>query len=446
MSIGASRIIRLVRHSCSLPTLFLNHEDKALIWYSLGGLRLLGSSSIFAWSKPIGWELPVLRRQSLKLREAAQCLPQMRFVNTSPVLCKQKDYYAVLGVSRSSKQGDIKKAYYTLAKKYHPDVNSDGKERAQVKFQEVQEAYEVLGDDAKRREYDQHNGAFRNPFQQDFRSKSSSPKQNSRQRKTDNAEHYNWSYDFTYSDDIPNPKMRYSKNNINRPHKHQFDLFGMLNNMFRDFQNLADEAFKFAGDVVVSMEEAATGTEKQIFLKVTDICKSCKGVGRSMHGKEKCSVCKGTGNYEQSHNIKAPCFVCYGTGHISSSKVCLDCRGSGNSFRKEKIKIKIPPGVGHHQRIEVRTPSGPATIRVLIKKSDAGFGSAGLDVHTESVITSKEATVGVVKRIPTHSGQINVHIPPGTWTGRMIELKGQGLQKPNSKERGSLIVHIKIKG
>lgn len=327
----------------------------------------------------------------------------------------KRDYYEILGVSKTATNDQIKSAFRTLAKKYHPDVSKE--KDAAEKFKEAQEAYAVLSDDAKRRQYDQYGHSA---FNQNGGS----------------AGGFDFS-GFDFSDIFGDMfDFGFGRNNrtSNRPRKGQDTLVRM---------NL-------------TFEEAVHGTKKTINIEVTDNCSDCHGAGG--HGEKVCHRCHGSGyvNAEQrtmfgTFMTKAPCSVCNGQGK-TYDEVCKTCRGSGKVKTKREIEVTIPAGVNTGNQLRVAGkgeagsnggPNGDIYIEFLVKPHPL-FRREGNDIFITLPITITEAVSGAKKDIPTLDGTVSLTIPTGSSTGDKHRIKGKGVADVQGGRKGDLYVILDI--
>ncbi|CAM1329660.1 DNAJA3 (predicted), partial [Pycnogonum litorale] len=336
--------------------------------------------------------------------------PKFHF-HTSTVDFK-RDYYEILGVSRNASQKDIKKSYYQLAKKYHPDSHKSDKESAK-KFQEVSEAYEVIGDDTKRKQYDQFGTTT------DFGS-ASGP----------GATGYQ---DFQSTID---PEELFRK------------IFGDagFKSSFSDF-NFAESSYGFgqAEEVVMrlSFKEAARGVNKDIRLNVVDTCIKCQGSRCEIGTKAiPCPFCNGTGMETISTGpfvMRSTCRRCHGTRmHIKFP--CLECSGKGSSVQRKNVTVSVPAGVEDGQTL--RVPIGRKEVFVTLRVSGSDyFKRDGADVHTDIDVSLAQVVLGGTVRVQGIYEDHNVDVPAGTPSHARIRLRGKGLKRINSYGHGDHYVH-----
>ena len=340
----------------------------------------------------------------------------------------KRDYYEVLGVSKTATQDELKKAYRKLARKYHPDLNKDNEEAAE-KFKECNEAYSVLSDDQKRAQYDQFgHAAFENGGM-------------------GGGGGFGGAGGFggfggSGMEDI-------------------FDMFfggqgGRGGNRAKSGpQRGADLRF----DLEISFEEAAFGLEKEINLYRDETCDHCHGEGAEPGSKvESCPECNGTGYVRFTQNTmfgqmvnERPCSRCKGEGKIISEP-CKECRGKGTVKRNKKLKVKIPAGVDNGSRLRVSGegeagakggPNGDLYVYLYVKPHKF-FERDGTTVLCEVPINIVQATLGADIKVPTLDGQVTMKVPEGTQPGKILRLKGKGIPSLRGGGRGDQLVRIKV--
>lgn len=316
-----------------------------------------------------------------------------------------KDYYKILGVDRNASDEEIKKAYRRLARKYHPDLNPGNKE-AEEKFKEINEAYSVLGDPEKRKQYDR-------------------------------GETFNFAgFDFSRPDFA--------------------DLFDFgFGDIFSDFFGGHKVSPAKGSDILIkteiSLEEAYKGVTKPLTVTRNINCSRCGG--RGAESTEICPRCKGSGTLSASRGFftfKQTCPACRGLGE-KVSRICLECRGTGKVSFTETINVKIPAGVEDGQRVKVRGmgeagehggPAGDLYIEVKIKPHPV-FNREGKDLYVEVPVTVPEAALGAKIEVPALDGVALMNLPAGTQSGQKFKLKGKGMPGPHGTY-GDLYVIIKV--
>ncbi|MGG5254998.1 molecular chaperone DnaJ [Neobacillus sp. SM06] len=327
----------------------------------------------------------------------------------------KRDYYEVLGVSKSASKDEIKKAYRKLSKKYHPDINKEPD--AAEKFKEVKEAYETLTDDQKRAHYDQFGH-------------------------TDPNQGFGGGADFGGFggfEDIFNT------------------FFGGGGSRRRD-PNAPRQGADLQYTMTLSFEEAAFGKETDIEIPREETCETCNGTGAKPGTKpDTCQHCHGTGqlNVEQSTPFgkivnRRVCHYCNGTGKEIKHK-CSTCGGTGKVKKHRKIHVKIPAGIDDGQQLrmagqgEAGTNGGPAGDLYIVfnVRSHEFFERDGDDIYCEMPITFVQASLGDEIEVPTLHGKVKLKIPAGTQTGTRFRLKGKGV--PNVRGYGVGDQHIQVR-
>jgi len=323
------------------------------------------------------------------------------------------DYYSTLGVGRDASQKEIKKAYYQLAKKYHPDSNKNDP-NASKKFQEVSEAYEILGDEEKRQQYDVH-GTAGDPL-------GGMGGQGGFKGNIDPEELFR----TIFGDRAGNP----------------FGNFGQ--------QSTSSEQFDFGPKeyhVNLTFQQAAMGVTKDMYVSVMDNCGTCKGSGSSPGSKpERCPNCNGTGMETVSTGpfmMRSTCRRCSGKGTWNKNP-CEDCRGQGQTQQRRKISVPVPAGIEDGQTVRMPVGNREVFITFRVEKSDY-FTRKGADVHTEAHISLSQAALGGTVRVQGIYEDINLQIPPGTPSHTRMRMANKGIKKVSGFGHGDHYINIKIK-
>ncbi len=329
-------------------------------------------------------------------------------------MADKRDFYEVLGVSKDASASEIKKAYFKLAKKYHPD--NDSSPEATEKFKEASEAYEILSDPDKRRQYDQFGMAA---FEQGGAGGAGG-------------------FDFNGGD--------------------MGDIFGdFFGSMFgggrsrgRAQNNGPMRGANVRTAVNITFEEAVFGCTKQVTINLKEECEHCHGTGaKEGTSPETCSKCNGSGRvYQTQQSIfgtmqtETVCPDCHGTGKIIREK-CPDCHGTGYKVRKVTIPVEIPAGIDNGMSVRVRDKGEPGTnggprgdlmVEVRVARHPI-FQRDDMDIYSTVPISFATAALGGKVRIKTVDGQVETQIKAGTQTDAKIRLRGKGVPSVHNKDR-----------
>ncbi|KAK9870999.1 hypothetical protein WA026_009959 [Henosepilachna vigintioctopunctata] len=348
-----------------------------------------------------------------------------RGFHTSTLLRAAKDYYKVLGVSQNASNAEIKKAYYKLAKKYHPDVNKDDPS-ASKKFQEVSEAYEILGDETKRKQFDQWGATAEQMGGMGGPTGSAYGSQGFNQ---------SWSYQSTMD---PEELFKTIFGDAG---------FGKSNMKFDDF---ADSTYGFgeAQEVIVKLtfSQAARGINKEIQINVVDTCPKCQGSRAELGTKAtRCTFCNGTGMETVSRGpfiMRSTCRYCEGTRMFIKHK-CTECEGKGSTVQRKKVVVPVPAGIQDGQTIRMSVGKKELFITFRVEKSKY-FQRDGADVYTNAEISIAQAVLGGTIRIQGIYEDHTIQVMPGTSSHTKIRLSGKGLKKVDGYGTGDHYVTFKI--
>lgn len=331
----------------------------------------------------------------------------------------KRDYYEVLGVSKSASADEIKKSYRKLAKKYHPDVSTE--KDAESKFKEVQEAYEVLSDAQKKSQYDQfgHNapgggfgeGGFSGGFG-----------------------------DFDFGDIFSS-------------------FFGGGGQRQRQTRNAPRKGSDIRRVMNIDFKDSVTGKTEKINVPIYDECHVCHGSGaKSKNDVQTCSRCHGSGSVTVEQQTifgrtrtQTICPTCDGTGKEIKNK-CPNCHGEGVEKVTKTVEVKVPAGIDNNQHIRLTGygnkglnggPNGDLYILIKVKSSDI-FIRQGDDIIIEQPITFSQAALGDEIKVPTVYGDVLLKIPSGTQSESKFRLRGKGMANVRTKQNGDQHVIIKV--
>jgi len=332
-----------------------------------------------------------------------------------------KDYYQTLGVSKNATSDEIKKAYYNLSHQYHPDKGGNAE-----KFKEVNEAYRVLSDSQKRKQYDEYGEV---------------PGDNSQ------------GFDFS----------GWQNGGFNGA---DFD-FGGFGDIFEEFfsgqgaaRGSRRENLDLSLQIEISLEDAFWGFEKEFQIEKDNICHFCQGTGaQAGSGLETCATCHGSGVAQKivrtpfgSAATRITCPDCHGQGQ-KPKKPCSNCHGAGVIHGKERIKIKIPAGIDNGQTISYRglgnvgknkQGTGDLHLKVYIKQHSI-FERSGSNLYLKSKINLSKAVLGGDISLPTMDGkEIFLKIPAGTLSGKVFKISSKGMPKLHSQNRGDMFVEVLV--
>ena len=338
-------------------------------------------------------------------------------------MADKRDYYEVLGISKSATQDEIKKAYRKCAKQYHPDLNP-GDKTAEAKFKEANEAYEVLSDETKKARYDQYGHAGVDP---NFGAGSGG---------------FGGFGGFGDAFDLG-------------------DLFGSFFGGFGSSRqqnpNAPRKGSTVTANVTISFEEAAKGCKKKVNITKIDTCSQCGGSGcASGTTAETCKTCGGRGqvNVQQRTpfgvmSTTKQCSDCGGRGKIIKNP-CSKCRGTGFESKGATVEVDIPAGIDDRQALNVRGggnkginggPTGDLRVNINVRPHPF-FERDGFDVWCEFTVTFAQATLGDTLYIPTLDGKVKYELPAGTQPGEVFRFRNRGIQQLNGRGRGDQYVKI----
>lgn len=337
-----------------------------------------------------------------------------------------KDYYAILGVEKNASKDDIKKAFHKLAHKYHPD-KKDGDE---AKFKEVNEAYQVLSDENKRKQYDTFGSAGNAGGFSGFGGNAGFG-----------------GFDFSQFTQAGNGGA------------FEFDLGEMFGDIFgmgggRGRQRRGRD---ISIDVEIDFKEAVFGTERTMVLAKTIQCATCGGEGgKPGTGKETCKTCNGKGKIHDTKtsvfgtfSTVTTCSACHGRGEVPKER-CETCKGAGVTKGQQNVTIRIPAGIDDGEMIRLtgageaiqNGTAGDLYVKVHVREHSV-FIKEGADLVMQHTVLLTDAILGTDIPVKTLDGEISVHIPAGTKTGDILRVKDAGVPVTEGR-RGSLLIKVSV--
>jgi len=328
------------------------------------------------------------------------------------------DYYVILGLRPGASEGDIRRAYRRLARKYHPDINP-GDQTAEALFRQIVEAYETLIDPERRLQYDRspHRAA------------------------TDTAAPSFEGFDFSVVTD-------------SRTTATFSELFA---DVFQRSAGLDDTrpvpGAEIHAELALSFEESVRGAERRLTVTRQDMCPQCQGYGLVRTVEGQCVRCDGTGSirWARGHMIfSRPCTACGGSGRLRRQS-CAACAAQGLVSRTESVAVRVPPGVADGARIRVPAkghagrfggPPGDLVVTVQVAAHPL-FKRQGDDLFMVVPVAVHEAALGAKLDVPTPDGTGRLRVPPGTQTGQRFRLRGRGVTMPDGRV-GDLVVEVRL--
>lgn len=329
---------------------------------------------------------------------------------------EKSDYYKILGVPKSAEEREIKKAYKRLAMKYHPDRNPENN-KAEEKFKEIKEAYEILTDEKKRAAYDQYGHAA---FGQGGTSSASGFSSNS------------GGADFS---DIFG------------------DVFGDIFNGGR--RQRVNRGSDLQYNMELTLEEAVRGITREICIPTLDTCNSCRGSGvKSGKSASTCQTCQGQGQVQMRQgffSVQQTCPTCHGQGKIIKDP-CYNCKGHGRIERSKTLSVKIPAGVNTGDRIRLTgegeagsrgSSAGDLYVQIQVRKH-AIFERQENNLYCEMPINFSMAALSGEIEVPTLDGRVKLKVPAETQTGKLFRMRGKGVKSVRGGARGDLLCRVVV--
>ncbi len=347
----------------------------------------------------------------------------------------EKDYYKTLGVTKSAPADEIKKSYRKLARKYHPDAN-EGDPKAEARFKEISEAYTVLSDESRRKEYDEARSLF-----------------GSGGVRMPGSGSTGGSYGFDLGDLFGGAAGSAG----GRLGDLLGGVFGNRTGGTTSTQARPRRGADVETETTLSFGDAINGSTVSLRLSGEGPCKVCKGTGAKAGTVPRvCPTCEGTGQGSRnlgSFAFSEPCKTCRGRGLVVDDP-CETCMGSGRAMSTRTIQARIPAGVADGQRIKIPGkglsgerggPAGDLYVRVHVQPHPHGtFGRSGSNLTITVPVTFPEATLGAEIKVPSHGGMpVSLRIPAGTPSGRTFRVRGKGVRRKDGTS-GDLLVTVNV--
>ncbi|MGH9445672.1 MAG: molecular chaperone DnaJ [Terriglobia bacterium] len=351
----------------------------------------------------------------------------------------QKDYYAILGVDRNAKPEEIRKTYRHLARKYHPDLNP-GNKKAEDKFKEISEAYEILGDEKKRKVYDQHGFYAENIPSGGF---------NPGTRPAGEGQGFDFS-GFDFSDLGPEQEEQ---------QRGGFSFRDVFSHIFSGSREAEHEGPVRGGDIEHNVHlgfwDAIRGTNLRLTIARKEECSTCHGTGHAAGPPVTCRTCGGSGKLSRqagAMRFSGPCPDCGGTG--KQRPPCVVCGGAGLIRKPETFEVRIPAGVDTGSRVRVAGkgnaglhggPRGDLLIVTDVERHSL-FDRRGDNIYVKVPVTITEAALGAKVEVPTLEGSSVIRIPPGTQSGQTLRLRGNGAPslRTGAGVRGDEFIEVQV--
>ncbi len=351
----------------------------------------------------------------------------------------EKDYYKILGVSRTAAPEEIKKAYRKLAKGCHPDTHP-GDPQAEERFKEISQAYDILGDEKKRKQYDQMKSAFSQGFRPG-------------------------GFDFGGAGVDLNDLFGGGGPQGRRVKYEDLGGMGGLGDIFSQFMDQGSHFRQaraapqrgrdISSAVTISFDQAIAGGKVRLTVQRSQVCPECSGTGAAPGTTpEPCPQCGGSGTVTMTQGgfgISRPCPRCYGKGMVIAQP-CPRCGGRGSAPVAKKVSVKIPAGIAPGAKIRLPGqgepgpgggPPGDLILRVEVG-DDPRFTRKGADLYTRVSVDMVTAALGGKTAVRTLTGEASLKIPPGTQPGTVLRLRRQGAPRTGTDRKGDLFVTVDV--
>lgn len=344
------------------------------------------------------------------------------------------DYYKILGVEKNASKEDIKKAFHKLAHKHHPDKKG-GDEK---KFKEINEAYQTLGDDSKRSQYDAYGKGFQGGAgPQGF-----------------SGFGHGGGFGFDFGDIFRNGggSVEFDGGNVE-------DLFSSFFGGGRSSHGKIKRGRDISVDILIPFSDSIFGVEKKISVNKISSCEICSGTGaKKGSAMVKCKVCNGAGKITENKrsflgtfSTERVCDKCFGAGE-TPKEFCADCKGEGVLKKNEEILVKVPAGIEDGQMIRFsgrgeavsHGNSGDLYVKIHVEKHPV-WRREGYNLTTDLEIKLTDALLGATYKLQTIDGELDIKIPSGFSFGEILRVKGRGVPNERGGGRGDIHININIK-
>ncbi|XP_068434794.1 dnaJ heat shock protein family (Hsp40) member A3a isoform X1 [Clinocottus analis] len=385
----------------------------AVVCASHGGVRsisTLGAERLWGGNLVRGRAGQALTLRGLSGIKPPHAAGRLSF-HTSATACSKQDFYQILGVPRTATQKEVKKAYYQMAKKYHPDTNKEDPQ-AKEKFAQLAEAYEILSDEGKRKQYDTYGSTGFDTGQ------------------AGGGQRY-WSGQASNVD----PEELFRK------------IFGEFSGGrgFGDFNAIFEQPQEYFMELTFT--QAAKGVNKEFSVSIEAACQRCDGKGNEPGTKvQHCNSCNGSGMETVNTGpfvMRSTCRRCGGKGTVIATP-CHSCRGAGQTKQKKTVTVPVPAGVEDGQTVRMPVGKKEVFITFRVQKSPV-FRRDGADIHSDLFVSVAQAILGGTARTQGLYETLNLSIPAGIQTDQRIRLSGKGIARITGYGYGEHYVHVKIK-
>lgn len=363
----------------------------------------------------------------------------------------KKDYYEILGVGRAASEDELRKSYRRLARKYHPDLNP-GDKRAEDRFKDVQEAYNILSDSKKRQVYDQYG------FYSDQMGQAGPGGPGNAYPGAGGFDFSGFDFEDLFSQAAKAQQKRGAPENIPGNGGNFRDLFSQFFAGQRGAAAGSPQAPPERGSdleyaLSINFWQSIRGTQVRLTIHRQETCSSCQGSGAGAGASSNCPQCSGSGQVTQTAGamrFNLTCPKCNGSGRLMNA--CPSCHGDGRLTRAESVDVRIPPGAQNAARLRVAGKgnagthgASPGDLYITVRvEPHPIFQRTGDDIEIKIPITVWEASLGAKIEVPTIDGRALLKIPQGTRNAQRFRLREKGVFNSRKNTRGDQIVEVEI--